>query len=76
MNCDSTEAMSVLANRSYSSRTKHAALRFFFIRELVKSGRITLHHVPTGAMLADVGTRHLSNSSFQSIMQQIEDFSR
>ena len=35
VNCDSTGAISVIANRPYSSRAKHVALRFFF-RELVK----------------------------------------
>ena len=75
VNCDSTGAMSVTANRSYSSHTRHVALRFFIVRELVKSGKITRHHVPTGAMLADVGTKNLSKSSFRSIMHQVKDFS-
>ena len=38
VNCDSTGAISVIANRPYSSRAKHVALRFFF-RELVKMAR-------------------------------------
>ena len=33
--CDNTATLHVLGNRSFSSRTKHIALRFFFMRELV-----------------------------------------
>ena len=54
----------------YFSRTKHIALRFF-IRELVKDGKITLHFVPTGKMLADCGTKHLAKVHFKHIMDQI-----
>ena len=50
--------MSVIDNRSYSSRTRRVSLRFFLIHELVKSGKITLRRVPTGAMLADGGDGH------------------
>lgn len=49
VNGHSTGTMSVTANRSYRSRTMYA----FFIRELVKSSKITIRHVPTGAMPAD-----------------------
>ena len=44
----------------YSSRTKHIELRFFFRRELVKRGKITIHDVATQAMLADCATKHLT----------------
>ena len=42
---DNTGALHIAGNSTYSSRTKHTALRFFFLEELVKEGRITIHHV-------------------------------
>ena len=33
---DNTSALYVPGNRTYSSRVKHVALRYFFIQELVK----------------------------------------
>ena len=63
VNCDSTGAISVIANRPYSSRAKHVALRFFF-RELVKIGKITLHHVPTGAMRSSMSERRTSPRAY------------
>lgn len=56
---DSAGALSLAANSMFSSRTKHVALRFFFLRELIKRHRITAHHdVPTQNMLADIATQH------------------
>ena len=68
---DSTGALTVAGNSTSSSRTKHIAVRFFFIREMVNNGNITLHHVPTGKMLADCATKHLAKVRFQSILHQI-----
>lgn len=42
-----TSTLHVPGNRAYSSRVKHAALRYFFIQELVKKGRIAIHYVKT-----------------------------
>ncbi|CAN0488401.1 unnamed protein product, partial [Scytosiphon promiscuus] len=74
VDCYSTGSMTVVGNRSYSSRAMHVDLRVVFIHELAKSGKITVRHVPTGAMLGDVGTKHLLNSAFRSTMQSIKHF--
>ena len=60
INSDSTGALSMAGNAMLSSRTKHIALRFFSVRELIKRNKITLHHKPTQQMLADITTKHLS----------------
>ena len=41
--CDNTATLHALGNSSFSSRTKHIALCFFYIRELVSEGRDKLH---------------------------------
>ena len=72
---DSTVALSVTGNAMFSSRTKHIALRFFFVQELIKRNKITLHHnKPTQQMLADIATKHLSKQRFRELLQQIKDF--
>ena len=53
---DNTGALHIAGNSIYSSRMKHIALRFFYLKELVKDGKITIHHVATQKQLADVGT--------------------
>ena len=74
INSDSTGALNVAGNAMFSSRTKHIALRFFFIRELIKRKQITLHHKPSAEQLADCCTKHLPKHQFASILQQINNF--
>ena len=71
---DSTGALSVAGNSMFSARTKHIALRYFFVRELVKKNKITLHYTPTKQMLADIATKHLSKHTFRDLLQQINNF--
>ena len=74
INSNSTGALSVAGNAMFSSRTKHIALRFFFVRELIKWNKTTFHHKPTQQMLADIATKHLSGQIFRELLQQIKDF--
>ncbi|CAB1099959.1 unnamed protein product [Ectocarpus sp. CCAP 1310/34] len=75
INSDSTGALTVAGNAMHSQRTKHVALRYFFIRELVLRGQITLHHRPSEHQLADIATKYLPKHRFASIIQSIKDFS-
>ena len=65
INSDSAGVLSVAGNAMFSSRTKHIAIRFFFVRELIKRNKITLHHKPTQQTLADIATKHLSKYRFR-----------
>ena len=47
LHIDNTATLHVISNRAFSSRTKHIALRFFYIRELVKETKITTHYIST-----------------------------
>ena len=60
LHMDSTAKLYVIGNRAFSSRTKHIALRFFYIRELVKENKITTHYMSTERQVADIGTKHLN----------------
>ena len=54
--------------------TKHIALRFFFIRELVTEGKISIHYVPTEDNLADIGTKHFNKHRFKHLIDLIYNF--
>jgi hypothetical protein len=47
-----------------SSRTRHIAIRYFFIKDRIKSGDIEISHVGTEEMLADFFTKPLQGSLF------------
>ena len=59
LHIDNTAILHV-GNRAYSSRRKDIALRFFYVRELVSEGKITIHYISTEDQLVDIGTRHLN----------------
>jgi hypothetical protein len=56
---DNMRAMMLQTNgkQSSSKRTKHIRVRYFFIKDQVNNGDITLKHCPTGEMLADHFTK-------------------
>ena len=72
--CDNAATLHALGNRSFSSRTKHITLRFFFIRELVTEGKISIHYIPTDDNPADIGTKHLNTHRFKHLMDLISNF--
>ena len=41
---DNTSTLHVAGNQTYSPRVKHVTLCFFFVQELVKEGRISIHY--------------------------------
>ena len=71
---DNTATLHVIGNRAYSSRTKHIALRFFYIRELVSEGKITIHYVSIEDNLADIGTKHLTKQRLQQLLHKFKNF--
>ena len=69
-----TSALHVAGSRTYSLRVKHVSLRYFFIQELVKEGRITVQYVKTEDQLADIGTKKLSKQRQRYLLKLISEF--
>ena len=56
---DNEGALALVQNPFSSARSKHIDVRYHFIRELFKSGKITAVYVPTGEQHADMLTKAL-----------------
>jgi hypothetical protein len=58
-----------LANkgRSTSERTRHIKIRYFFIRHYIDTYEITIKHMPTADMIADIMTKPLHGSLFSKM---------
>ena len=69
-----TGALHKAGNSTYGSRTKHIALRFIYFKDLVKDGKITIHHVATQKQLADVGTKFLTKNTHRHLLNLIEAY--
>ena len=50
---------------------KHVAIDFHFVRDQVESRKISVHHIPTGAQLADALTKALPRMSFVNFVSNI-----
>ena len=72
LHIDNTATLHVIGKRAFSSRTTHIALRFFYIRDLVKN-KITAHYISTERQLADIGTKHLNKHRLQ-LLQMMKGF--
>jgi hypothetical protein len=74
LNQDNMSAMLLETNgkQSSSKQTKHIRVRYFFIKDRVSNGDITLKHCPTGEMLADHFTKPLQGALFQKFRAEIQ----
>nr|GLL16949.1 uncharacterized protein LOC109146716 [Ipomoea trifida] len=69
--CDNLSATYVCKNPVFHSRTKHLALDYFFVRELVTSGTLVVRHIPSSAQLADLLTKSLGRHLFLHFRSKI-----
>ena len=69
---DNTGALHVTGNSTYSSYTKHIALRSFCLKELAKGNKIAIHHVAIQEQLADVGTKFHTKNTHRHLLDLIE----
>lgn len=58
--CDNQGAVDLTKKTVFHGRTKHIEVQYHWIREQVEKGYITLRHVPTENMLADMLTKALN----------------
>ena len=59
LNCDNQSAICLASNECYQARTKHIDVRHHFVRESLNRGQISLQHIHTENMLADLLTKAL-----------------
>ena len=62
-----------MANRgaSTSERTRHIGLRYFFVKDRVDSGEVTIQYLPTENMIADILTKPLQESLFRRLRNEL-----
>jgi hypothetical protein len=71
INCDNTSAINISKNLVQHSRTKHIDIRHHVIRDLVESRVVSLSSIPTDNQLADILTKPLDGSRFESLKKAI-----
>jgi len=61
----------VKKGKSTSHRTKHIAVRYFFIKEKIEEGEIEVEYTPTLQMLADMFTKPLQGELFRVMRTKV-----
>ena len=64
MFCDNTSAINISKNPVMHSKTKHIAIKYHFVRELVQDKEIRLEYVHTKEQIADIFTKPLPKDAF------------
>ncbi|CAI7905634.1 unnamed protein product [Closterium sp. NIES-54] len=66
--CDNQSAIRIANKNGFANRTKHIALRYFFVKDEIEKGRLELSYCPTSEMGADYLTKKLGKSKFEYCM--------
>ena len=69
--CDNTGIINISKNHVLHSRIKHIDIRHHFILELVEDKAISLEYVPIEGHIADILTKSLDVSRFESLRRSI-----
>ncbi|KAF0708767.1 hypothetical protein AaE_013097 [Aphanomyces astaci] len=65
LHCDNMSAIATSKSTAINERTKHIDVRHHYLRELVRSGALSLTFVPTAEMIADALTKTATKHSIQ-----------
>ena len=69
--CDNSCAIAISKNPIQHSKTKHIEIRYHFIRDLVERKIVCLEYIPTERQNADIFTKLLDRSKFETLHQII-----
>ena len=64
MFCDNTSAINISKNPVMHSKTKHIAIKYHFVRELVQDKEIWLEYVHTKEQITNIFTKPLPKDAF------------
>ncbi|CAI7815979.1 unnamed protein product, partial [Closterium sp. NIES-54] len=65
--CDNQSAIRIANKNGFANRTKHIALRYFFVKDEIEKGKLELSYCPTSEMAADYLTKKLGKQNEQML---------
>jgi hypothetical protein len=68
---DSQSAIALSKNHVFHDRSKHIAVRFHFIRECVRDGKLDIEHVRTEEQIADILRKPMARERFCDLHEKL-----
>ena len=69
--CDNSSTIKLSKNPVMHGRSKHIAIRYYFLRDLSKNGEVELKYCSTQEQLADIMTKPLKLDAFVKLRDQL-----
>ena len=69
--CDNSSVIDISKNPVQHSKTKHIEIMYHFIRDLIERKIVCLEYIPTERQNADIFTKPLDRSKFETLRQVI-----
>jgi hypothetical protein len=69
--CDNTSTINLSKNIVMHSRTKHIAIKIYFLHEQVLANKVFIQYVPTQAQVANIFTKTLAKEVFERLRSRL-----
>ena len=63
--CDNTSAINISKNPVMHTKTKHIAIKYHYLRELVQDKEVKMEYVNTKEKIADIFTKLLPKDAYE-----------
>jgi len=71
IHCDNQAAIAIASEARFSDRTKHIDIRYFYCRDKIEDGTVSVHYIATLHQLADLFTKPIARIRFQELLKAI-----
>ncbi|CAN0099642.1 unnamed protein product [Sphacelaria rigidula] len=73
---DSQGVLHLSSNANFSTSSKHLAIRFFNLKDMIRAGQLSMNFVRSSEQLADLLTKKCDKIVHQRLLKAITEFGR
>ena len=69
--CDNTSAINISKNPVMHTKTKHIAIKYHYVRELVEDKEVKMEYVNSKEQIADIFTKPLTKDAYEYLRDKL-----